>query len=127
MLGLTLIVLARALADGFGYQFCTDVQEEAIPAILTGKDVVVKAKTGTGKTLGFLIPGFEQVLPYAILSPVTRQQLPDIGLSISGGSAIFEFLDLFIVLLSVEGQYLTKVVCRIRDIFWKYWVCLQNC
>jgi superfamily II DNA/RNA helicase len=51
----------RALADGFGYQFCTDVQEAAIPAILSGKDVVVKARTGTGKTLGFLIPGFEQV------------------------------------------------------------------
>lgn len=34
----------------------TDVQKEAIPPILRGKDVVVRAKTGTGKTGAFLIP-----------------------------------------------------------------------
>ncbi len=34
----------------------TDVQKEAIPVVLTGKDVVVRAKTGTGKTGAFLIP-----------------------------------------------------------------------
>lgn len=51
----------RALAQSFGYNFCSDVQEAAIPAVLSGKDVVVKAKTGTGKTLAFLIPGIEQV------------------------------------------------------------------
>ncbi len=34
----------------------TDVQREAIPVVLSGKDVVVRAKTGTGKTGAFLIP-----------------------------------------------------------------------
>lgn len=34
----------------------TDVQKEAIPVVLSGKDVVVRAKTGTGKTGAFLIP-----------------------------------------------------------------------
>ncbi|MGC8670025.1 MAG: DEAD/DEAH box helicase [Candidatus Micrarchaeia archaeon] len=34
----------------------TEVQEAAIPAILAGKDVIVRAKTGTGKTGAFLIP-----------------------------------------------------------------------
>ena len=37
----------------------TPVQAESIPAILAGKDALVKARTGTGKTLGFLIPAVE--------------------------------------------------------------------
>lgn len=34
----------------------TDVQEQVIPIALEGKDVIVRAKTGTGKTCAFLIP-----------------------------------------------------------------------
>lgn len=34
----------------------TEVQEQTIPIALEGKDVIVRAKTGTGKTLAFLIP-----------------------------------------------------------------------
>ncbi len=43
------------------YSQCTDVQAAAIPACQRGQDVVCKAKTGTGKTLAFLIPAIEQV------------------------------------------------------------------
>ena len=35
----------------------TLVQQQSLPVALTGVDVVGKAKTGTGKTLSFLIPG----------------------------------------------------------------------
>lgn len=34
----------------------TPVQQQAIPEILAGKDVIAKAQTGTGKTLAFLLP-----------------------------------------------------------------------
>ncbi|MDO5096035.1 MAG: DEAD/DEAH box helicase [Peptostreptococcaceae bacterium] len=34
----------------------TEVQQEAIPAIRSGRNVIVKAQTGTGKTLAFLLP-----------------------------------------------------------------------
>ena len=44
-----------------GYTNCTKVQAETLPATLQGLDVVCKAKTGTGKTLAFLIPGIERV------------------------------------------------------------------
>ncbi|MDP8265831.1 MAG: DEAD/DEAH box helicase [Candidatus Aceula meridiana] len=39
-----------------GYQQPTVVQEQSIPLILDGKDVIVEAKTGTGKTASFVLP-----------------------------------------------------------------------
>lgn len=37
----------------------TKVQQQTLPIILDGSDCLAKAKTGTGKTLGFLIPTIE--------------------------------------------------------------------
>lgn len=37
----------------------TQIQSRAIPALLTGKDVIGNAKTGSGKTLAFLLPALE--------------------------------------------------------------------
>src|ERR1022692_38193 len=39
----------------------TPVQEQAIPAVLAGHDVVVTAQTGTGKTLAFVLPMLESL------------------------------------------------------------------
>ncbi|MFT5484972.1 MAG: ATP-dependent RNA helicase SrmB [Halieaceae bacterium] len=47
----------------------TPVQEESIPAALAGRDLMVCAETGTGKTLAFLIPLLQVVLERA---PDTR-------------------------------------------------------
>ena len=38
------------------------VQAKCIPTALAGKDIVAKAKTGTGKTIAFLIPVVERIL-----------------------------------------------------------------
>ncbi|XP_022158751.1 DEAD-box ATP-dependent RNA helicase 31-like [Momordica charantia] len=45
-----------------GYEKMTVVQEATLPLILKGKDVLAKAKTGTGKTLAFLLPSIEVVV-----------------------------------------------------------------
>ncbi|WP_234404837.1 DEAD/DEAH box helicase [Paenibacillus bouchesdurhonensis] len=39
-----------------GISHPTPVQQEAIPVLLAGEDVIVQAQTGTGKTLAFLLP-----------------------------------------------------------------------
>ncbi|GAA6020962.1 hypothetical protein JCM10207_003205 [Rhodosporidiobolus poonsookiae] len=51
----------KGLQQG-GYEFCTQVQAQTLPEILTGVDVLAQAKTGTGKTLGFLVPSIERLL-----------------------------------------------------------------
>ncbi|RYG64970.1 DEAD/DEAH box helicase, partial [archaeon] len=79
----------RALAEVFKYQFMTLVQAETLPVILEGRDCLAKAKTGTGKTLAFLIPAIEKLpawrstetqrhIPILILSP-NRELAAQIG------------------------------------------------
>ncbi len=45
-----------------GYKEPTDVQEESIPAILEGKDVLARAETGSGKTAAFVLPLLEGII-----------------------------------------------------------------
>jgi ATP-dependent RNA helicase RhlE len=47
--------LLRAVADQ-GYTEPTPIQQQAIPAILQGQDILASAQTGTGKTAGFTLP-----------------------------------------------------------------------
>ena len=39
-----------------GYEVPSPIQEKAIPLILTGRDILASAQTGTGKTAGFTLP-----------------------------------------------------------------------
>ncbi|MCK5618301.1 MAG: DEAD/DEAH box helicase, partial [Candidatus Krumholzibacteria bacterium] len=52
--------ILRALADE-GYRHPTEVQQEAIPEVLAGKDLLATAQTGTGKTAAFALPMLQRL------------------------------------------------------------------
>ena len=52
-----------------GYEVATPVQEQVIPLVLQGKDIIASAQTGTGKTAAFLLPIINKLL----LNPSTSQ------------------------------------------------------
>ena len=52
--------LVRAVAEQ-GYTKPTPIQQQAIPAVLTGGDLLAGAQTGTGKTAGFVLPMLERL------------------------------------------------------------------
>ncbi|MGI4862141.1 MAG: DEAD/DEAH box helicase [Janthinobacterium lividum] len=56
--------ILRAIADS-GYTRPTPIQAEAIPVVLTGRDIMGAAQTGTGKTASFSLPIIQRLLPFA--------------------------------------------------------------
>ena len=98
----------RALAEVFRYEFMTAVQHETLPLILKDeKDCLAKAKTGTGKTLAFMIPTIEKITAsnksniasdiYCLVISPTRELAQQIGTETKK-------------LLSFHSNYLKKVV-----------------
>lgn len=65
------------------YTAPTSIQAQAIPAIMSGRDVIGVAKTGSGKTIAFLLPLFRHIKdqrpldqmegPVAIVMTPTRE------------------------------------------------------
>ncbi|XP_043280842.1 probable ATP-dependent RNA helicase DDX46 isoform X2 [Venturia canescens] len=72
-----------------GYEKPTPIQCQAIPAIMSGRDLIGIAKTGSGKTLAFLLPMFRHILdqsplvdgdgPIALIMTPTRELCMQIG------------------------------------------------
>ncbi|MES2771820.1 MAG: DEAD/DEAH box helicase [Pseudomonadota bacterium] len=60
--------LLRAITEE-GYTNPTPIQEQAIPVVLQGKDLMGGAQTGTGKTAAFTLPLLQRILPFASPSP----------------------------------------------------------
>jgi len=69
--------IKRSIADR-GYTRPTPVQAQAIPKVIAGKDLIVRSKTGTGKTAAFSIPVLERLpagarKPLALVLTPTRE------------------------------------------------------
>jgi superfamily II DNA/RNA helicase len=77
--------------DAMGFKEATPIQEEAIPIILEGHDLIGSAQTGTGKTAAFLLPilhkiiesGEKNVTKALIIAP-TRELVKQIDQQIQG-------------------------------------------
>lgn len=52
----------RALTEVMGLKTMTEIQSKTYAAALLGRDVLGRARTGTGKTVAFLLPAIERVL-----------------------------------------------------------------
>ena len=59
--------ILQAIADQ-GYTTPTPIQAKAIPVVLSGRDVMGAAQTGTGKTASFSLPIIQRLLPLASTS-----------------------------------------------------------
>ncbi len=56
--------LLRAVREQ-GYETPTPIQDQAIPLVLEGRDLMGRAQTGTGKTAGFTLPLLQRLAPQA--------------------------------------------------------------
>ena len=53
--------------EASGFSTPTEIQRQAIPVVLSGRDLMASAQTGTGKTAAFVLPALQQ-----LLSPVRK-------------------------------------------------------
>ncbi|RDW91824.1 hypothetical protein BP5796_01218 [Coleophoma crateriformis] len=54
--------VVKAITKGMGHHTMTEVQSATINQALAGTDIIAQARTGTGKTLGFLVPTIQNIL-----------------------------------------------------------------
>ena len=48
--------------EASGFSKPTEIQRQAIPVVLSGRDLMASAQTGTGKTAAFVLPALQQLL-----------------------------------------------------------------
>ncbi|HWL63699.1 MAG TPA: DEAD/DEAH box helicase [Steroidobacteraceae bacterium] len=71
-----------------GYSTPTPIQQAAIPAVLSGRDVLAGAQTGTGKTAGFVLPILQRLgarkghAPRALILTPTRELAAQVAESV---------------------------------------------
>ena len=83
--------------DAMNFQEMTPVQEQTIPIILDGRDIIACAQTGTGKTLAYLIPMLmklhyaQGLVPRALVIVPTRELVVQVCESVE---LLTEFMDI---------------------------------
>lgn len=75
-------LLIHAL-DRVGFSRPTKIQADSIPVVLSGKNTLIAAETGCGKTLAYLIPVIQQILNWKKVSPSERKPNVPLALVIS--------------------------------------------
>ncbi len=99
-----------------GFQYCTPIQAESLPAAMQGRDTIGQAQTGTGKSAAFLLTILDRLLknkpeerfasePRALVIAPTRELVMQIGKDAEGLS---KYTDLNVVTIvggmNYDGQ-----------------------
>jgi ATP-dependent RNA helicase DeaD len=77
-----------AALETLGYEEPTPIQQEAIPPLLSGKDVLGQAATGTGKTAAFTLPILQRIAHGAKARPSALILVPTRELAIQVAEAV---------------------------------------
>ncbi len=81
--------LLAALED-LGYEEPTPIQRETIPILLTGRDLLGQAATGTGKTAAFALPAL-QMIDASLREPQVLVLVPTRELAVQVSEAMFRY------------------------------------
>ncbi|HWJ61614.1 MAG TPA: DEAD/DEAH box helicase [Acidimicrobiales bacterium] len=74
-----------------GYEEPTPIQRETIPTIISGKDLLGQAATGTGKTAAFALPILERLVPEAAVEPLALVLVPTRELAVQVSEAVYKY------------------------------------
>jgi ATP-dependent RNA helicase DeaD len=79
-----------ATLDDLGYEEPTPIQRETIPLLLTGRDLLGQAATGTGKTAAFALPALQLIDP-SRREPQVLVLVPTRELAVQVSEAMFRY------------------------------------
>ncbi|HSP29369.1 MAG TPA: DEAD/DEAH box helicase, partial [Ilumatobacteraceae bacterium] len=79
-----------AALDDLGYEEPTPIQRETIPILLTGRDLLGQAATGTGKTAAFALPAL-QMIDTTRREPQVLVLVPTRELAVQVSEAMFKY------------------------------------
>ncbi len=89
-----------------GYEEPTPIQEKAIPPILSGRDLVGSAQTGTGKTAAFALPSLQRLASHGKCRALALAPTRELAIQIEENFSIYsKHLDLRMALLYGGVKY----------------------
>jgi ATP-dependent RNA helicase RhlE len=93
--GLGLVPAIAAAVEAKGYTQPTPIQSEAIPVILSGRDVIGSAQTGTGKTAAFSLPILQKLGEHGPLRCLILEPTRELALQVDEALQTYgKFVDL---------------------------------